>query len=201
MFYLLESDTTNLKICCLFFPIFNYSSDGNTRLDAEQVLDSLLDFIRHNFLAGNNKNSSQDGLEDDRAVRHEKAVNMMAAALAVTAELLNDSEVHIQRLLSFWALAIEYDRDIWYALGKPETAVNELNEQLTACSLKNTMVAIISQSAFVDVELGKLSPAILPNSDGGYILQKSVAIFFAKIGERDGMRQKQLTHIICMAAR
>lgn len=128
-------------------------------------------------------------------------ISVCAAALVVVAELLSEDAWNEQKLVDLWALVMEYDQSLWYGLLGHAADVDVLIEGLNVNSLKDTVVATLSKIARGDVELGKLSPAVLLNFKEGYFLKKSACAFFDKIQENNGPRRKQLMHLIAMAVR
>ena len=168
------------------------SSDGADRMDGVEVFDALVNYVRENFLPPRNT-------DDDDTAENVHAIKMLAAALAVVAELLTDSYLHEDRLVALWALIIEYDHVIWYKLLNPSSPTDQLDDAATTSSLKETMVAKLCEISLADVELGKLSPAVLPNFEDGIIFEKSTRKFFDTIGESNGTKKKQLSHLIGLA--
>lgn len=163
-------------------------------MDGVEVFDALVKYVRENFVPSRST-------DDDDASESINAINMAAAALAVVAELLRENEMHEDRLVELWALVIEYDHTVWYNLLNPTAATDQLNDAATTHSLKETMVAKLCEISLGDVELGKLSPAVLPNFEDGVVFEKSTSKFFDCIGESNGTKRKQLSHLIAMAIR
>ena len=162
-------------------------------MTAKEVYEALLSSVREGLPGGNEDDSVQI------ADMSKRTLNVMAAALAVLAEILRDRPGGENLLIEFWALSIKLDEELWHSLLNSLSSVDQLDDNSMIYAVKKSLVSALCRIAKVDAELGKLPRFMYPGFGGGNLLDKSLEHFFGACGQKDAAICSHVSNLVRMA--
>ena len=156
-------------------------------MSGDEIFEALISNIN------NEMNSQQTYSEHDI----ERFINMFAAAIAIIAELFETQRnASVQKLETVWALIMEFDHATWSNILESTWYEEQLNEDVTANILRQTVTCRLCGIILDEIDLGNLTEEVLPSFDGNSIMQTALSIYMEKVCETDVKKRNQIAHLI-----